>query len=117
MINKDSKILITGGSGLVGQNLTERLIREGYTSLRVNLHKRGVRTKHDCVEYTNLDLQTYSGCREATEGVNVVFHAAASTSNAVDTVVDPLAHVTPNVAMNNFLIDAAWRNFVKHCNF
>ena len=30
MINKDSKILITGGSGLVGQNLTNRLHKEGY---------------------------------------------------------------------------------------
>ena len=59
----------------------------------------------------------YQGCREATEGVNIVFHAAASTSNAVDTVVDPLAHVTPNVAMNNFLIDASWRNKVEHYIF
>jgi GDP-L-fucose synthase len=49
--------------------------------------------------------------------VDVVFHAAASTSNAVDTVVDPLAHVTPNVAMNNFLIDASWRNKVQHYIF
>jgi GDP-L-fucose synthase len=117
MINKDSKILITGGSGLVGQNLTARLIKEGYTKIRVNLHKRGVRTKHEGVEYTQHDLQTYQGCREATEGVSVVFHAAASTSNAVDTVVDPLAHVTPNVAMNNFLIDASWRNGVEHYIF
>jgi nucleoside-diphosphate-sugar epimerase len=36
MINKNSKILITGGSGLVGQNLTEKLLKEGYTDLRVN---------------------------------------------------------------------------------
>ena len=117
MIDKNSKILITGGSGLVGQNLTARLIKEGYTNLRVNLHIRGVRTKYEDVEYTHHDLQTYQGCMEATKDVDVVFHAAASTSNAVDTVVDPLAHVTPNVAMNNFLIDSAWRNEVKHYVF
>lgn len=117
MIDKNSKILITGGSGLVGQNLTARLIKEGYTNLRVNLHKRGVRTKYEDVEYTHHDLQTYEGCMSATKDVNIVFHAAASTSNAVDTVVDPLAHVTPNVAMNNFLIDSAWRNEVKHYVF
>lgn len=117
MIDKNSKILITGGSGLVGQNLTARLIKEGYTNLRVNLHKRGVRTKYEDVEYTHHDLQTYEGCMSATKDVGIVFHAAASTSNAVDTVVDPLAHVTPNVAMNNFLIDSAWRNEVKHYVF
>ena len=117
MISKDSKILITGGSGLVGQNLTERLFDEGYTKLRINLHKRVVRTIYKDVEYTYHDLQTYEGCINATKDIDVVFHAAASTSNAVDTVVDPLAHVTPNVAMNNFLIDASWRNKVKHYIF
>jgi GDP-L-fucose synthase len=116
-LNKDAKILITGGSGLVGQNLTERLINQGYTNLRVNLHIRGVRTTYESVEYTHHDLKTYEGCMSATKDVGVVFHAAASTSNAVDTVVDPLAHVTPNVAMNNFLIDSAWRNEVKHYVF
>ena len=117
MITKSSRILITGGSGLVGQNLTERLIREGYTDLRVNLHRRGVRKIYDNANYTYHDLQTYAGCQIATRDVDVVIHAAASTSNAVDTVVDPLAHVTPNVAMNNFLIDAAWRNGVNHYIF
>lgn len=117
MIDKKSRILITGGSGLVGQNLTERLINEGYTNLRVNLHRRVVRHHYDNVEYTYHDLQTYDGCMDATRNVDVVFHAAASTSNAVDTVVDPLAHVTPNVAMNNFLIDTAWRNEVSHYIF
>jgi GDP-L-fucose synthase len=69
------------------------------------------------VDYVYLDLETRGGCNSATMGVDVVFHCAASTSNAVDTVVDPLAHVTPNVAMNNFLIDSAWRNEVKHYIF
>ena len=117
MITKNSKILITGGSGLVGQNLTERLLKEGYTNLRINLHKRGVRTTHSGIHYTYHDLQTYEGCLMATKDVDVVFHCAASTSNAVDTVVDPLAHVTPNVAMNNFLIDSSWRNKVQHYIF
>jgi GDP-L-fucose synthase len=116
-MNKESRILITGGSGLVGQNLTERLINKGYKNLRVNLHKRGVRKVFDSVNYTRYDLQTYDGCMKATENIDIVVHAAASTSNAVDTVVDPLAHVTPNVAMNNFLIDSSWRNNVSHYVF
>lgn len=116
-MNKESKILITGGSGLVGQNLTNRLVNEGYKYIFVNLHKRKVREKHDSVFYSYHDLETREGCMKATDGIDIVIHAAASTSNAVDTVVDPLAHVTPNVAMNNFLIDAAWRNNVNHYIF
>ena len=30
---KTSKILITGGSGLVGQNLTNKLVERGYTNI------------------------------------------------------------------------------------
>ena len=110
---KNSKILITGGSGLVGQNLTNKLVADGYTDIRVHLHNRQPRIKHDTVEYVSGNLMTYDDCLAVTKDVNIVIHAAASTSNAVDTVQDPLAHVTPNVAMNNFLIDSAYRNKVK----
>jgi nucleoside-diphosphate-sugar epimerase len=86
MINKNSKILITGGSGLVGQNLTNRLVSEGYNNIRVSLHAREPRIKHMGVEYWYSDLQTQEGCKTITKDVDVVFHCAASTSNEVDTV-------------------------------
>jgi len=108
-----NKILITGGSGLVGQNLTNRLVEQGYTNIRVHIHSRQPRVNYPFVEYVSGDLTTYKDCLEVTKDVDVVVHAAASTSNAVDTVKDPLAHVTPNVAMNNFLIDSAYRNKAK----
>lgn len=110
---KNNKILITGGSGLVGQNLTNRLIREGYKDIRIHLHNRNPRIRHPFVEYVTGNLMDYKTCLEITKDCDIVVHAAASTSNAVDTVNDPLAHVTPNVAMNNFLIDSAYRNKVK----
>lgn len=112
-MNKETKILITGGSGLVGQNLTNKLIADGYTNIRVHLHTRQPRIKHNTVEYVTGNLMTYADCLAVTKDVGIVIHAAASTSNAVDTVQDPLAHVTPNVAMNNFLIDSAYRNKVS----
>jgi GDP-L-fucose synthase len=116
-MNKESKILITGGSGLVGQNLTIKLREEGYNNIRVLVHRKTPRITFEDVEYWHGDLMTHEKCMEITKDIDVVFHCAASTSNAVDTVVDPLAHVTPNVAMNNFLIDASWRNNVKHYIF
>lgn len=112
-MNKNSRILITGGSGLVGQNLTNKLVDEGYTNIRVHLHTRKPRSPHSSVEYVSGNLREYNDCLTVTKDCDVVIHAAASTSNAVDTVLDPLAHVTPNVAMNNFLIDGAYRNNVK----
>ena len=112
-MNQNTKILITGGSGLVGQNLTNKLVADGYTNIRVHLHTRKPRIQHGSVEYVSGNLMTYADCLAVTKDIDIVVHAAASTSNAVDTVQDPLAHVTPNVAMNNFLIDSAYRNKVK----
>ena len=94
------KILITGGSGLVGQNLTNKLVLLGYNDLRIHINKRQPRNRHASCEYITGDLRLYDTCLTITKDVDVVIHAAASTSNAVDTVNDPLAHVTPNVAMN-----------------
>jgi GDP-L-fucose synthase len=112
-MDKNSRILITGGSGLVGQNLTNLLVAQGYTNIRVHLHTRKPRIQHNTVEYVSGNLMDYQECLRVTKDCDVVVHAAASTSNAVDTVQDPLAHVTPNVAMNNFLIDSAYRNKVS----
>lgn len=112
-MDKNTRILITGGSGLVGQNLTNRLVEQGYTNVRVHLHRRNSRKPLPQVTYVKGNLTDYQTCLDITKDTDVVIHAAASTSNAVDTVVDPLAHVTPNVAMNNFLIDGAYRNKVK----
>jgi len=112
-MKQHTKLLITGGAGLVGQNLTNKLVADGYTNIRVHLHTRQPRIKYETVEYVTGNLMNYEDCLAVTKDVDIVIHAAASTSNAVDTVQDPLAHVTPNVAMNNFLIDSAYRNKVS----
>lgn len=112
-MDKHTRILITGGAGLVGQNLTNRLIEDGYTDITVHVHTRKPRIMHESVKYVHGNLTEYKNCLEITKNIDCVVHAAASTSNAVDTVQDPLAHVTPNVAMNNFLIDGAYRNKVS----
>ena len=45
--------------------------------------------------------------------VDVVFHCAANTSNALDTKFNPLLHVTPNIEMNVNLMEQSWRNKVR----
>jgi len=111
-MNKELKILITGASGLVGQNLTNKLISSGYENVSVSIHKTTPRILYDNVKYFHGDLTSRDYCLEITKGMDVVFHCAAFTTNAVDTQLDPLAHVTSNVVINNYLIDAAYRNKV-----
>jgi GDP-L-fucose synthase len=42
-----------------------------------------------------------------------VYHCAASTSNAVDTIYAPLLHVTPNVIINALTMEKAYKEGVK----
>lgn len=112
-MDKNTKILVTGGSGFLGQNLTNKLVEEGFKNVKVTIHKTEPKKKHDEVEYLYGDLSVHHFCLSSTKDMDVVFNCAAYTTNAVDTKDDPLAHVTNNVAINNYLIDASYKNEVK----
>jgi len=109
-MNKESKILILGATGFVGRNLAERLYKEGYTNLRNHGYNRKLEGFGESVQG---DLRDENFVNQIMEGVDVVFHCAASTSNAVDTIYAPLLHVTPNVIINALTLEKAYKNKVK----
>ncbi len=109
-MKKDSKILILGATGFVGRNLAERLYNEGYTNLRNHGFNRKL---EDFGESVQGDLRDENFVNQIMEGVDVVFHCAASTSNAVDTIYAPLLHVTPNVIINALTLEKAYKNNIK----
>jgi len=109
-MNKESKILILGATGFVGRNLAERLYNEGYTNLRNHGYSRKLEGFGESVQG---DLRNEEFVNQIMEGVDVVFHCAASTSNAVDTIYAPLLHVTPNVIINALTLEKAYKNKIK----
>ena len=114
-MKKTDKILVTGASGFIGSHLLRLLHQKGYTNLRATSHSRGLRNDFEGCENIPLykgNLQDAKFCAEVSEGVDVVFHCAANTSNALDTKENPLLHVTPNVEMNVNLMEQSWRNKV-----
>ena len=110
MINTNSKILILGATGFVGRNLAEKLYKEGYTNLR---NHGFIRKLEGFGESVQGDLRDDKFVEEIMKGVDVVYHCAASTSNAVDTIYAPLLHVTPNVIINALTMEKAYKEGVK----
>ena len=107
-MKKTDKILVTGASGFIGSRLLKSLYQSGYTNLRSTSWSRKLRQDFDGyenVEHINGDLRESSFCELISKEVDVVFHCAANTSNALDTKVNPLLHVTPNVEMNTNLME------------
>jgi GDP-L-fucose synthase len=115
-MKKTDKILVTGASGFIGSRLLKMLWELGYTNLRATSFNRNLRNDFDGtenVEHIKGDLQTAEFCQLISKDVDVVFHCAANTSNALDTKFNPLLHVTPNVEMNVNLMEQSWKNKVR----
>ena len=119
-MKKTDKILVTGASGFIGSRLLRSLYVSGYTNLRATSWSRGLQNDFDGaenVEHIKGNLQDADFCEIVSKDVDVVFHCAANTSNALDTKFNPLLHVTPNVEMNVNLMEQSWKNKVRKFMF
>ena len=83
---RDASILITGGAGLVGSHLTQRLLDRGAT-VRVadDLSKGACSRIPDRAEFIKVDLTEPDDVDEViTEDLDIVFHCAAITDTNYD---------------------------------
>lgn len=81
---KDTQILVTGGTGLVGSHLIRYLLQNGYTNVRavrLSTSPLGLLDgAEDQVEWVETDILDIIGVEEAMEGVQQVYHCAALVS-------------------------------------
>lgn len=100
------KILITGGAGFIGSNLSEYFLNKGYqvvcldnfsTGNRKNLIKFLDNSKYELIEG---DIRNLSDCQKAVAGVDYVLHQAALGS-VPRSINDPIT--TNDVNVTGFL--------------
>ncbi len=76
MSNLNSKIILCGGAGLVGQNLVHRLITKGYKNIVViDKHKKNIRVlkkNYPNVYIIESDLATKGSWRDSFDGADVL---------------------------------------------
>lgn len=111
-----SSCLVAGGAGFLGTHLTRRLADAG-AKVRATFHVKPPKERLAGVEYVQTDLSTADACAKAVEGMDHAVMAAANTQGAAVMRERPLAHVTPNVPMNTYLIDEAHKAGVKRYLF
>jgi GDP-L-fucose synthase len=109
---KDKIVVVTGGTGFVGTNFVEELVRRG-AKVRITLHQRPPRLAMEGVEIIRADLTRPEDCLAAMEGVDYVIHAAGPvTGAAVTSGAAKLPVKMPGIPINLTLganvLQAAW---------
>lgn len=118
---KDQKILITGGAGFIGSNLTEYFLHKGY-KVRVldnfatgHLHNIAHHEGNPLFELMEGDIRDMDICARAVDGVDYVLHQAALGS-VPRSIKDPQTSNDVNVSgFLNMLVasrDAGVKRFV-----
>lgn len=117
----DRDVLVTGGAGFIGSFLVEALVDRGANVVVADNFSRGgpERIAHldDEIELLPTDLTTHKGCVEATDGVDDVFHLAASVGGIHYIKRENVGGLTPSVLMNQHMLEAAETNDVDRFLF
>jgi UDP-glucose 4-epimerase len=109
------KILITGGAGFIGSNLTKRLINGGHDVIVIDNLLRGNKIDKSTFEKINFikgDVRDFETVNKAAKGCDVIFHFAAVLG--VDVVADnPVETMDVEVIGTRNVVQAAEENSVS----
>ena len=109
------RILVTGGSGFLGQNIILSLITAGYSVICLDRYEAPFLKTYG-VEFTACDISEEKQMEKILNGVDVVIHMACTILPQMSNS-DPLFDVVTNVGGTLHLLDAAVKNHVKKVIF
>lgn len=113
----DSTVLVTGGAGFIGSHLVDELLERDTDVVVADDFSRGslenIEHVVDDVDLRPVDLTTRTGAVRATEGVDYVFHLAASVGGIHYIQRENVGGLTPSVLMNQQMLEGARINDVE----
>ena len=118
-MNKESKIFIAGGTGLVGNAIIKNLLKKGYTNLIASKHKREVSDSMENVIFYPLDLTNQQNVEYFFEmhRPEYVFFAAAKVGGIIANNRYRADFIYSNLVIQNNLIHTSYLYKVKKLLF
>lgn len=101
------KVLVTGGTGLVGRELVELLVKDGAIVTSISLDENNFESDWG-VNYIKGDLRDIKNCIDAVKGQEYVFHIAGIKGSPVLVKEKPYAFFTDFILMNTNMIAAMY---------
>ena len=117
---ENKKILITGGTGSLGQSLTKKLLEEGASSIRIFSRNESNQIRMESefndkkLRFLIGDIRDVPRLERAMKDVDIVFHAAA-LKHVPLIEYNPFEAIKTNVIGSQNIIDASIKENVKVC--
>ncbi len=113
MMNKESKIFVAGGSGMVGNAIIRKLLEKGYSNVVSNYHKK--EPNIESVKFYKLDLTNQAKTEEFFEKENpeYVFLAAAKVGGILANNTYKADFIYENLAIALNVIHSSFKFGVK----
>lgn len=106
---KDKKVLVTGGTGLIGRPLVEMLVDLGAKVRIASLDDPS--RAHPKAEFKQVNLMKYENCMEVCSGMDYVFHLVGIKGSPAMTAKKPASFFVPTITFNTNMMEAA-----RQCN-
>jgi len=108
---KGKKILVTGGTGLIGRPLVEMLTSQGAKVMVVSLDDPSRAPKE--VKFIRSDLREFSNCLKMCKDKDIVFHLAGIKGSPLTAKKQPASYFVPTITFNTNMMEAARRQKVS----
>jgi UDP-N-acetylglucosamine/UDP-N-acetylgalactosamine 4-epimerase len=115
---KDKRVLVTGGAGFIGSNLTDSLLGNGNSVVCLDNFSTGkysnIKPFINNAAFTLIegDIRNYDDCCKALDGVDIVFHQAALGS-VPRSIKDPVSTIDVNIGGFTRILFAAKEKKIK----
>jgi len=114
-IYKDKKILVTGGTGLIGRPLVEMLIGQGAKVRIASLDDPS--RAHPEAEFKQVNLTRFENCLEVCQDMDYVFNLVGIKGSPAVTLGKPASFFVPTIIFNTNMMEAARQSKVERYLF
>ncbi len=108
---KNKKILVTGGSGMIGSALVKKLYYLGAKITVVSLEKNKSLPKK--IKFQKIDLRKLQNCIKVTKNIDYIFHLAGIKGSPLMAKKYPYRFMSPMIMFNTNTVEAAKINKIK----